>query len=451
MANRWDPDSGIQPQENDEYLDPRTNTLWIYNPNNPGNQKWVQSQQQPPPKETPDTSTAGAFAKPLASVAGQMGAAAIQGQRGDSIEAAGLREQANLHEEQAAKQQANNQRNFQIGNRNEYVEGDKQAAAQGGAENAQRIANRGAVSGAASAALDREVKTPEYDQFRERADRQFKEGEEGETHAYMNRQEGIRERTAAGQWNRYHNENQQQNKNVAQATQAPPAGEQPNVPAETEQETVPETVDHGTPPELPQEPESETPAATPEPETAAPAPKPPPAASEPVTEPQLTPEEKKLASQRAIDALKGLVPDAELNENNPDVQAGIAAYKDNDAWEAFRKEMNTRYAGNIKGGATPVGAWKNPAGTGFQYDEAGNRGAGKGFTPQQKALQQKLFGTDPNQVDPTTGETTAASDTAGTHGGDRRIKTVTEIISDLRLKKNKTSTQKLVPLLYKRF
>ena len=106
------------------------------------------------------------------------------------------RNQARIHEEQAAQYQKDAQANKQIANRDYRGEAEKNAVANAATENAQKIANMGNVS-AGAAALARTVGTADYNTHMQRQDTQRAEGVKNMQNMHDNRSAAEEQRAAA--------------------------------------------------------------------------------------------------------------------------------------------------------------------------------------------------------------------------------------------------------------
>ena len=106
------------------------------------------------------------------------------------------RNQAKIHEEQAAQYQKDAQANKQIANRDYRGEAEKNAIANAATENAQKIANMGNVS-AGAAAIERTVGTADYDTNMKRQDAQRAEGAKNMQNMHDNRSAAEEQRAAA--------------------------------------------------------------------------------------------------------------------------------------------------------------------------------------------------------------------------------------------------------------
>ena len=106
------------------------------------------------------------------------------------------RNQAKIHEEQAAQYQKEAQANKQIANRDYRGEAEKDAVANAATENAQKIANMGNVS-AGAAAIERTVGTADYNATRQRQDAQRAEGAKNMQNMHDNRSAAEEQRAAA--------------------------------------------------------------------------------------------------------------------------------------------------------------------------------------------------------------------------------------------------------------
>lgn len=121
------------------------------------------------------------------------------------------RNQAKIHEEQAAQYQKDAQANKQIANRDYRGEAEKNAIANAATENAQKIANMGNVS-AGAAALARTVGTADYNTHMQRQDTQRAEGVKNMQNMHDNRSAAEEQRAAADQMD--YNWQQQNNANA---------------------------------------------------------------------------------------------------------------------------------------------------------------------------------------------------------------------------------------------
>lgn len=108
------------------------------------------------------------------------------------------RNQAKIHEEQAAQYQKDAQANKQIANRDYRGEAEKNAVANAATENAQKIANMGNVS-AGAAALARTVGTADYNTHMQRQDAQRAEGVKNMQNMHDNRSAAEEQRATADQ------------------------------------------------------------------------------------------------------------------------------------------------------------------------------------------------------------------------------------------------------------
>ena len=106
------------------------------------------------------------------------------------------RNQAKIHEEQAAQYQKDAQANKQIANRDYRGEAEKNAIANAATENAQKIANMGNVS-AGAAAIERTVGTADYNTHMQRKDAQRAEGVKNMQNMHDNRSAAEEQRAAA--------------------------------------------------------------------------------------------------------------------------------------------------------------------------------------------------------------------------------------------------------------
>ena len=106
------------------------------------------------------------------------------------------RNQARIHEEQAAQYQKDAQANKQIANRDYRGEAEKNAVANAATENAQKIANMGNIS-AGAAALARTVGTADYNTHMQRQDAQRAEGVKNMQNMHDNRSAAEEQRASA--------------------------------------------------------------------------------------------------------------------------------------------------------------------------------------------------------------------------------------------------------------
>ena len=117
-------------------------------------------------------------------------------QQDEAPGAQNLHNQAALHDEQAAAEEANEQDSRQIANRDYREEAEKNAVAGAATENAQKVANLGNVS-AGAAALARGVKSADYNTHMARQDEQREKAVQKQREAYGVRQTAEEERQAA--------------------------------------------------------------------------------------------------------------------------------------------------------------------------------------------------------------------------------------------------------------
>lgn len=108
-----------------------------------------------------------------------------------------LRQQASMHDIQSGDLQKAQQQSQQIADRDYRVEAEKNAAAGAATENAQRVQNLSASAGAGAAALNRQVKSADYNTMMNRADTQRDKAVERGKEAWDVRQQAERERAAA--------------------------------------------------------------------------------------------------------------------------------------------------------------------------------------------------------------------------------------------------------------
>lgn len=122
-----------------------------------------------------------------------------------STKAEHLNNQAKMHDEAAARQQADAQRGYQIAGRDARVEGQKDAATRAAAQYGQTMNQiSGAAGGGAAALASMNVQDPQADiaQHRERSDKQQIEAELTQSQAERSRQIAEQERNAADEANR---------------------------------------------------------------------------------------------------------------------------------------------------------------------------------------------------------------------------------------------------------
>lgn len=108
-----------------------------------------------------------------------------------------LRQQASMHDIQSGDLQKAQQQSQQIADHDYRVEAEKNAAAGAATENAQRVQNLSASAGAGAAALNRQVKSADYNTMMNRADTQRDKAVERGKEAWDVRQQAERERAAA--------------------------------------------------------------------------------------------------------------------------------------------------------------------------------------------------------------------------------------------------------------
>jgi hypothetical protein len=342
----------------------------------------------------------------------------------------GLKQQADELAESRARQEAEADRRMQEGNQGYQQVGDNWASAESTSNYEQQIAQMESASGDSAAAMAAmNVVTPKYEPHRKYATEQTDKGVQLQDAAEATEQEEIRKRTAAGEVQKHEQENAAQNMAVEEASAAAPTTPTPATP-QTPTGDVPAAQDNGGGTPAPNTPA--TPAATP----TTPATPPPP--EDPVQEQKdeqviatADPVQKQEGMQRALDAMRGLIPDEELTPDNARVKELTAAYtQGDDAWNAAKVKINSEddIKTAINNGAIPVGNRTSAAATGENYSETGQRaGPGEGLSNEQK-INREALGID---------------DT----GSDTRIKRIKGIISDRRLKK----TQRFMPIIYRRF
>lgn len=107
-----------------------------------------------------------------------------------------LQRQAEMHDKQAGDEQKNAQQNFQVANRNYRGEAEKNAVSQAASENAQKIANLGNAA-AGAAALERGVKSADYNTHMQRQDQQRAEGVKNQREMWGSKQTAEEERANA--------------------------------------------------------------------------------------------------------------------------------------------------------------------------------------------------------------------------------------------------------------
>ena len=149
---------------------------------------------------------------------GAMAAVAAQGMNDGSVDpanAAGhLDNQARLLDKQAGDEQKNAQRDFQVSNRDYRAEAEKNAAAGAATENAQKVANMGAAS-AGAAALERGVKSADYNTHMNRSDTRRDTGVKNQREMYAMQQAAEEQRKRADAVRNNWNEVNQYNKEAA--------------------------------------------------------------------------------------------------------------------------------------------------------------------------------------------------------------------------------------------
>jgi hypothetical protein len=391
---------------------------------------------------------------PVLGAASKIAGAAIAGGSTDAV-AEGFKNKEALAHETAAKAGAAAQQHAAKANRDTISAGDQKAAAQDASINARKVANLGAAAGAGAAALNRETTAADYKAEEERADTQQKEAETMTAVEQANKGVAVEAAADAGA-------RQAQIKDVAghnakaEAVNTPPEEEAPEEETTTPEEPAEPAEPADTPeaPPAPEEPAAEEPAtpeepapeepAPPEeptpPEEAPPATEEPPAApppEEPKTPEEATPKEDKAANQRVTNAIEDLPNGEQYRE------AGVTAWLGGDeAWKAWAAKMN---AGPAK--KSPIGPKRTSASAGQRtgdYDEKTGEHVGTA-SPEQKANAAAL---NPNGPP---GESMGNSDTQNNGGGDRRIKDIKRIISDMRLKRNKQAVGKIAAIVGRRF
>lgn len=108
-----------------------------------------------------------------------------------------LQQQATMHDIQAGDLQKAQQQSQQIADRDYHAEAEKNAVAGAATENAQRVQNLSASAGAGAAALNRQVKSADYNTMMNRADTQRDKAVERGKEAWDVRQQAERERAGA--------------------------------------------------------------------------------------------------------------------------------------------------------------------------------------------------------------------------------------------------------------
>lgn len=121
----------------------------------------------------------------------------IEGSNAPDKSDAHLRNQAQMHDKQAALEGANAAKESQIANRDYRGEADKNAVATAATKNAQNVANLGAAAGNATAALARTVETPDYNTHMNRQDEARQRAVANQREAEGAKQTAERERAAA--------------------------------------------------------------------------------------------------------------------------------------------------------------------------------------------------------------------------------------------------------------
>ena len=157
------------------------------------------------------TAFSDAFYSSLSNVANVANNALFANSKDPSGVSAQLREQAALHDKQAGDEQKNAQANMQIANRDYRVEAEKNAVAGAATENAQKVANMGNAS-AGAAALERGVKSADYNTHMQRSDTQRAEGVKNQREMYGAQQTAAEERGNANNQDFRYRQTQQYNR-----------------------------------------------------------------------------------------------------------------------------------------------------------------------------------------------------------------------------------------------
>ena len=110
------------------------------------------------------------------------------------------RNQAAIHTQQASDEQKNAQANAQIAHRNYRYEADKNAAASAAIRSAQKMYTLPAATDLATAAVQREMGSPDYNTTMNRQDAQRKEGVTNQREMYGAQNAAADERGTANKW-----------------------------------------------------------------------------------------------------------------------------------------------------------------------------------------------------------------------------------------------------------
>lgn len=166
-----------------------------------------------------------------------------------------MRNQAEMHDKQAGDEQKNAQQNFQVANRDYRVEAEKNAASQAAAENAQKVHNLGSAS-AGAAALERDVKSADYNTHMQRQDQQRAEGVKNQREMWGARQTAEEERADADKEDYDYLDNQVYN-NAATSLAIGGASDNGSSSASTKQQSQTTNNDNGQPTETEENTEQE--------------------------------------------------------------------------------------------------------------------------------------------------------------------------------------------------
>lgn len=149
-----------------------------------------------------------------------------------------LRNQARMHDKQAGDEQKNSQANMQVANRDYRVEAEKNAVSQAASENAQKVNNMGNAS-AGAAALERGVKSADYNTHMNRQDQQRAEGVKNQREMWGARQTAEQERGKADADAYNYQQNQMYNMASDALSKGKPAQQEPTPQEPTPQEPEP--------------------------------------------------------------------------------------------------------------------------------------------------------------------------------------------------------------------
>jgi hypothetical protein len=356
---------------------------------------------------------------PAGKTAGNVISSMIKPSQGPNAQAEGHARLADLSEETAAKAQKAAQQHAQKGNRDIISTGDAMAAAADAAQNANKVANRGAAAGAGAAALDREVTKPEYVEQQKIANEEAIHAEESTAVEQANKGGAIENEALAGSVQELQQDVAQRNKDTQAASEPAPEAPAPEAPATPEKEEEPEA-----PGDVKGDEEPDTPDTPDTPE----APVAPPERGKPF---DIKASKEELET---TDAGKQVLALLEGKENVP---------LSNDEVAEINKLLPAVGDTLIRPGTADEPRYLRQFGTETHYDA------------QKSHTKSETGGWEPDEKEQANIEELNHSGHVGSSGtgwaSDKRIKDIQRIISDIRAKRNKQQTRKLVAIVGRRF